>query len=59
MRFLSMSWVVLGHSFLFNAQGLFASNVLWVSRAQSGQLGVAFEVIAHGEPSVDSFFLFR
>ena len=59
MRFLSMSWVVLGHSFLFSLSGLNAGNVTWpLVKLYTGELGIAFEAIAHAEPSVDSFFLF-
>ena len=54
IRFISMTWVVLGHSFLsaFNARNIGAALELF-----TGGGGFAFEAIVNALPSVDTFFL--
>jgi hypothetical protein len=58
MRFLSMTWVVLGHSFLVLMIPYSAlRNILIVPEVMGGSAGLAFEAVLNATPSVDSFFL--
>jgi peptidoglycan/LPS O-acetylase OafA/YrhL len=58
MRFLSMTWVVLGHSFFVMILTYSAlRNTLVVPEILGGSAGLAFDVILNALPSVDSFFL--
>ena len=60
MRFLSMSWVLLGHSFIFALGSLFMNNgSTFQLKAFTGEFGLAFQAVVEATPSVDSFFLFR
>ena len=60
MRFLSMSWVLLGHSFIFALGSLFMNNgTTFQLKAFTGEFGLAFQAVVEATPSVDSFFLFR
>ena len=59
MRFISMTWVVLGHSFVFNALYSNVQNPLLLGEIFAGKLGFAFEAVLNAPPSVDSFFLLR
>ena len=59
MRFISMTWVLLGHNFLFLNGALTIRNPLTLSSWLAGDLGLAFEAVWNALPSVDSFFLFR
>ena len=58
MRFISMTWVVLGHNFafIFNAN---INNFASLGSFYDGSLGIAFDAIMNAVPSVDSFFLMR
>ena len=58
MRFISMTWVVLGHTFA-SSQLLIFNNYLVLGEIGTGKWGVGFEAVANSFPSVDSFFLFR
>jgi len=58
MRFISMTWVVLGHNFIFSTNSLIFNNFKILADIFSGKWGVEFEAIANALPSVDSFFLF-
>ena len=58
MRFISMTWVVLGHNFSF----VFGANVngfVDFASFYDGSLGIAFEALVNAVPSVDTFFLVR
>jgi len=57
MRFISMTWVVLGHNFLFVSSYLTISNGLEVLNIQTGGLGFAFRAVINALPSVDTFFM--
>lgn len=58
MRFLSMTWVVLGHSFFVLMVPYSAlRNIIVVPEIFSGSAGLAFEAVLTATPSVDSFFL--
>ena len=58
MRFLSMTWVVMGHSFfVLMMQYSALRNILVVPEIMGGSAGLAFEVILNALPSVDSFFI--
>ena len=59
LRFISMSWVVLGHNFSFISSQLLVKNPLYLWGVYAGDLGFAFEAVLNAMPSVDSFFLFR
>ena len=50
-----MTWVVLGHTFLFIVPN--ARNLLPASTYFQGSQGLAFEAVMNGLPSVDTFFL--
>ena len=55
IRAISMTWVVLGHSFLFSNWFLFVNNKMYtLDPSQIGGLG--FRAIIAGDYSVDSFF---
>ena len=60
IRALSMTWVVLGHSFLFSANFMFINNKQYTNPIQSQALeaesGLAFRAIVAGPYSVDTFF---
>ena len=57
MRAISMTWVVLGHNFLFGGYFLHGRNTEYVRSLTSEKHagGFAFEAIMQGEYSVDSF----
>jgi peptidoglycan/LPS O-acetylase OafA/YrhL len=57
MRFISMTWVLLGHNFLMVSSYMSITNVYEVLRMQTGGLGFAFRAVMNALPSVDSFFL--
>jgi peptidoglycan/LPS O-acetylase OafA/YrhL len=58
MRFLSMTWVVLGHSFFVLMMTYSAlRNTLLLPEIIGGSVGLAFEAVLNALPSVDSFFL--
>ena len=58
MRFLSMTWVVLGHSFFILLIPYSAlRNILVVPEIMGGSAGLAFEAVLNALPSVDSFFI--
>ena len=57
IRFISMSWVLLGHCFLFLSQYLSVSNSFETLRIQTGGLGFAFRAVLNALPSVDTFFM--
>ena len=60
MRFISMSWVILGHTFAFSPYSLLVNNTTaFFMKAFTGEFGLAFQAITQATPSVDSFFLFR
>ena len=54
MRFISMTWVVLGHSF---TSSLAARNIGTILPLFTGGAGMAFEAVLNALPSVDTFFL--
>ena len=56
IRFISMTWVVLGHAMLMILNGA-VRNLDDMIGLLSGSAGIAFEAIGNGLPSVDSFFL--
>ena len=56
MRFLSMTWVALGHSFI-GSQGAVTRNTEAALKIYNGETNFALEVILNALPSVDSFFL--
>jgi len=55
IRFLSMSWVLIGHAYTNWMQGIFVNNPNWLFKYM-GEHG-EFAVISNALPSVDSFFL--
>jgi len=55
IRFLSMSWVLIGHGYTMWLQGIFLNNPWWLYSYM--QEHGEFAVIANALPSVDSFFL--
>jgi peptidoglycan/LPS O-acetylase OafA/YrhL len=57
IRFISMTWVVLGHNFLMVSSYLTVSNVWEVLFIQTGGLGFAFRAVMNALPSVDTFFM--
>ena len=57
IRALSMTWVVLGHSFLFSTSFLFINNKMFTDIDVYLESGMAFRAIAAGPYSVDTFFL--
>ena len=58
MRFLSMTWVIVGHSFFILLMPYSAlRNILIAPEIMSGSAGLAFEAVLTATPSVDSFFL--
>jgi hypothetical protein len=58
MRFLSMTWVVLGHSFFIILIPFSAvRNILAAPEIMGGSAGLAFEAVLNATPSVDSFFI--
>ena len=60
MRFISMSWVLLGHCFAFTPGTLGMNDGSQLQmKAFAGDFGVAFQAIVQATPSVDSFYLFR
>lgn len=59
MRFISMTWVVLGHSFIFTSVYSNVKNPILLGEIFAGKLGLAFEAVLIATPSVDSFFLLR
>ena len=56
IRFISMSWVVIGHCFLLFMQGSMRNKVEFIGLF-TGAGGLAFEAIVNALPSVDTFFL--
>ena len=56
IRFLSMTWVVVGHSFI-SAFTMVIRNQLTMFAKLTGAQGLAFEAILNALPSVDTFFL--
>ena len=56
IRFLSMTWVVVGHSFI-SAFTMVIRNQLTMFSKLTGDQGLAFEAILNALPSVDTFFL--
>ena len=58
MRFISMTWVVLGHNFVFMGSANF-DNAYKLNEFYTGGLGLAFQAVGNALPSVDSFFLMR
>ena len=59
IRALSMTWVVLGHSFLFSSTFMLVDNKQYtnkVSAVDEDEVGMAFRAIAAGPYSVDTFF---
>ena len=56
IRFISMTWVIVGHSFFVTILGALR-NIAALNEAFAGKEGLAFEVILNAVPSVDSFFL--
>ena len=57
IRALSMTWVVLGHSFAFSLPLLFVNNKEFTMKIQKdGQVGLAFQAVTQGEYAVDTFF---
>ena len=52
-----MSWVLLGHSFLFYSQYLTITNAFETLRIQTGGQGFAFRAVLNALPSVDTFFM--
>lgn len=57
IRFISMTWVVLGHTFLMYVFNSGVRNKLVIMDVFSGGQGLAFEAVLNALPSVDSFFL--
>ena len=56
IRAISMTWVILGHNFLFGAAFLHGRNVDYINAVRSDHGGgVAFEAINNGPLSVDTF----
>ena len=56
MRAISMTWVILGHSFVFGVQLITYRNKDYINRIWSKEVGgQALEAIKQGEFSVDSF----
>ena len=56
MRAISMTWVILGHNFLFGNNFLHGRNREYTNAITSEHAGgLAFEVVPNGEFSVDSF----
>ena len=56
VRALSMTWVVLGHSFYFSPSFLHISNKEYIGQVAAGRVGMAFQAILKGPFSVDTFF---
>ena len=57
IRALSMTWVVLRHSFAFSLPLLFVNNREFTIKIQKdGQVGLAFQSVTQGEYAVDTFF---
>ena len=59
IRFISMTWVVLGHNFLYMSRDSNLKNFSKIYEFFTGEFGIAFAAVANGGPSVDSFFLMR
>jgi hypothetical protein len=57
IRFISMTWVLLGHCFLFLSQYLTINNTLETQRMLTGGLGFPFRAVLNALPSVDTFFM--
>ena len=56
VRALSMTWVVLGHSFYFSPSFLHIKNKGYIGEVAAGKVGMAFRAILGGPFSVDTFF---
>ena len=56
IRFISMTWVVIGHSFFVMIGGALRNTAILIE-AFAGKEGFAFEALLNAVPSVDSFFL--
>ena len=56
VRALSMTWVVLGHSFYFSPSFLHINNKEYIGEVAAGKVGLAFQAILKGPFSVDTFF---
>lgn len=56
VRALSMTWVVLGHSFYFSPSFLHINNKEYIGEVAAGKVGMAFRAILRGPFSVDTFF---
>ena len=56
IRFISMTWVVLGHSFFMILSGAVRNGGI-LMEVMSGSLGLEFEAVLNALPSVDTFFL--
>ena len=56
VRALSMTWVVLGHSFYFSPSFLHIQNKEYIGEIYIGKVGMAFRAITGGPFSVDTFF---
>ena len=56
MRAISMTWVILGHNFLFGSMTLQVNNPATVDHITSGDASPAVQAILQGDYSVDTFF---
>jgi peptidoglycan/LPS O-acetylase OafA/YrhL len=59
IRAISMTWVVLGHSFLFSSMFMLINNKQYTNAVQgdpTSVVGMAFQAIKEGPYSVDTFF---
>ena len=58
LRFISMTWVLMGHSFAYiNVTNMRNANRF--ADVLYGKLGLSFDAVLNALPSVDSFFLLR
>lgn len=57
IRFISMTWVLMGHTFGFLPAAMGTDNTLTVKELISGGLGPASRALTNALPSVDTFFV--